>query len=386
MSEWNPQIVRIESVRHHPNGDTLDIATVLTDYPVIVKRDEYQAGDLCGYVPLDSTVPDTDQFYFLCPKAFEQYEDGEGKIQNRPLGPKYPVGQVPEKYRIIKAKRIRSIFSMGMLVNFPWLNDPMDTGPGGAGEIMGLSPKVPREIGDSIVDVLALKKWEEDEEDTLSRLPKTKSGNMESPPKGFTVPHYDVEGMRKYVDALLPDEEIVLTEKVHGSNAAFVHDGTRLWVKSRNWFKKRDEDDMWWDVAIRYDLENKLAQFPRYVLFGEIFGQVKNFRYDAKIEGGRLLPNIRFFDIWDTEKLRYLDYDDFVAMIQATGLEAMPVLYRGVWQGKELMYPYAEGLTTLGGKHIREGFVLRTVKERYEPRLDSRMQVKLVGEAYSLQK
>lgn len=50
------------------------------------------------------------------------------------------------------------------------------------------------------------------------------------------------------------------------------------------------------------------------------------------------------------------------------------------------MYPYAEGLTTLGGRHIREGWVLNTLVERYEPKLDSRMQVKLVGEGYNLQK
>jgi len=50
------------------------------------------------------------------------------------------------------------------------------------------------------------------------------------------------------------------------------------------------------------------------------------------------------------------------------------------------MYPYAEGTSTLNPKHVREGWVLRTVKERYEPKLDSRMQVKLVGEGYNLKK
>jgi hypothetical protein len=54
--------------------------------------------------------------------------------------------------------------------------------------------------------------------------------------------------------------------------------------------------------------------------------------------------------------------------------------------GKDQIYPFAEGLTTLGGKHIREGWVLNTLAERYEPKLDSRMQVKLVGEGYNLQK
>ncbi len=374
MSEWNPQIVRIEQLRPHPDADSLDIAVVLGDYPVIVKRGEYQVGDLAGYIPIDTVTPDTEQFYFLCPKAYEKYEDEQGNLQQRQLGPKYPVGQVPEKYRVIKAKRIRGTFSMGMLVSVPYMDkDGLCAFP------------FSYCVGESIVDVLQLKKVEEQEEENIP-CAKMRGINTESPPKGFTVPHYDIDGIRKYVNCLQEGEEIVLTEKLHGSNAAFVHDGERLWTKSRNWFKRRDKDDMWWDIAFRYDLEDKLSQFPHLVFFGEVYGQVKGFRYDTKIEGGRLLPRVRFFDIWDTKQLRYLDFDDFVAIIQSTKLDAVPLLYRGAWTGKEALYPYAEGLTTLGGKHVREGFVLRTAKERYEPRLDSRMCVKLVGEGYSLQK
>ncbi len=122
------------------------------------------------------------------------------------------------------------------------------------------------------------------------------------------------------------------------------------------------------------------------VFFGEMYGAVKGFRYDCEIINGAMHTKIRFFDIWDVKQMRYLDYDEFVAMVKEAGLDLMPELYRGTWQGKEVMYPYAEGMTTLGGKHIREGFVLRTAKERYEERLNSRMQVKLVGEGYNLQK
>lgn len=372
MSDWHPQVVKIEKVTKHPDADVLDIATVLGDYPVIVKRDEYKVGDLAGYIPIDSIVPDIQHFYFLCPKAYEKYEDENGELQQRQLGPKYPVGSVPEKYRIIKAKRIRGTYSQGMLVSLT--------------SIPAYHPTEMWQPGDSIVEGLQLKKWEEPEEENLPGLKKTRGTNAEKAPQGWAMPHYDIDGVRKYIACLGETEEIVLTEKIHGSNAGFSHDGERLWVKSRNYYKKKDEDDMWWDIALRYDLEYKLGQNPGLVFFGEVYGQVKGFRYDTVIAEGRLMTKIRFFDVWDTKKLRYLDYDDRVKVIVDSGLDPVPELYRGLWLGKEKMYPYAEGLTTLGGKHIREGWVLNTLQERYEPKLDSRMQVKLVGEGYNLQK
>jgi len=362
MSDWQPQVVRIKSVRKHPNADRLSIATVW-DYDVCIKLDQYKEGDLVGYVPIDSIVPDTMEFYFLCPKAYEKYEEN-GEMKQRQTGFRYPVGGVPEKYRIIKAKRMVDVYSQGMIVACP----------------AGLQE------GDSLVEPLGLKKWEEQEEENLPGIKKTRGTNAEKPPQGWAIPHYDIDGLRKYTDCLLPNEQVVFTEKIHGSNAAFSYDGSRLWVKSRNFYKKMDEDDMWWDIALRYDLQNKLSAHPGKVFFGELYGQVKGFRYDTVIAEGRLMTKIRFFDIWDVSKMRYLDYQDRVDVLTQTELDPVPELYRGPWEGKEKMYSFAEGLTTLGGKHIREGFVLNTLVERYEPRLNSRMQVKLVGEAYNLQK
>ena len=375
MSDWQPQVVKIEKVEKHPDADALDVCTVLGDYPVITKRNEYVVGGLAGYIPIDSIVPDVEMFHFLCPLNKEKYEEIEGDTivtKERILGTKYAVGSVPEKYRRIKAKRIRGTYSQGMLVS-----------------LVSIPAYHPLELwkpGDSIADSLSLKKWEEEEEENLPGLKKTRGTNAEKAPSGWSIPHYDIDGIRKYVECLGESEEIVLTEKIHGSNAGFSHDGTRLWVKSRNYYKKMDEDDMWWDIALRYDLENKLAQAPHLVFFGEVYGQVKKFRYDTVIEDGRLMTKIRFFDVWDTRLMRYMNYQERLNMLNVLGLDSVPELYRGPWLGKEQMYPYAEGMTTLGGKHIREGWVLNTLKERYEPRLDSRMQVKLVGEAYNLQK
>lgn len=362
MSDFKPQVVKIEKIEKHPDADLLEIATVQNDYPVIIKTGQYTVGQLAAYICLDSIVPDTDQFYFLCPKAYEKYEE-DGEIKQRQLGPKYTVGSVPEKYRIIKAKRIRNIYSMGMLVDCP----------------EGLNE------GDSIIDAFGLKKWEEEEEDNIPNAKKSKGINAAKAPEGWSIPHYDIDGLRKYINCLNEDEKIVLCEKIHGQNSSFCFDGEKLWVKSRNYYKKFDEDDRWWDIAIRYNLEEKLSKYPNMVFFGEMYGNVKNFRYDCEIINGQMHTKIAFFDVWNVKTQRYLDYDDRVAMIKEAGLPTVPELYRGKWLGKE-MYSYAEGLTTLGGKNLKEGFVLNTIKERFEPKLNSRMQVKLVGEGYNLAK
>lgn len=386
MTDWDPKVVKIEKVIKHSDADFLDIVTVLGDYPIITKHGDYQVGQLAAYIPIDSIVPDTDQFYFLCPKSYEKYEE-DGEIKTKITGPKFALGLVPEKYRIIKAKKIRGTYSQGMLIPIPieLLFCKKRPDLRGCKCVCETCSNPEASLGQSIVDIIPLKKWEEPEEENLPGVKKSRA-DQESPPKGWTIPHYDIDSVRKYINCLSEDEEIVLTEKLHGSNAAFSHDGERLWVKSRNLYKKMDPEDMWWDIALRYQLENKLKAFPHMVFFGEVVGQVKGFRYDSLIENGKFLSKIHFFDVWDTKKLRYLSYDERVAMIKEAGLSPVPELFRGKWQGRDTMYVYAEGNSTLNPKHIREGWVLNTLVERYEPRLDSRMQVKLVGEGYNLQK
>lgn len=425
MSDWTPVIVAIEKVEKHPNADALDICTVLGDYPVIVKRDDYKVGDLAGYIPIDSIVPDINQFYFLCPKAYEKYEDEHGVMQQRQSGFKYPEGSVPEKFRIIKAKKIRNVYSQGMLIDIPvqhrdrngqWFGscrrapdchgyiyyDPKPKGGSlPRGNFYCSSPecnvgqgetyqeygfKHILQIGDSIVDLIRLKKWEEPEEENLPGLKKSRGANAEKAPQGWSIPHYDVGSIRKYLSCIQENEEIVLTEKLHGSNFSASFDGEKLWVKSRNFYKKKDPDDAWWDIAIRYDLENKLQAFPHMVFFGEMIGQVKGFRYDSTIENGQLLTTVHFFDVWDVKKMRYLDYQDRVDMIKAAGLSSVPELYRGSWINKSHAYAFAEGQSTINSKHIREGTVLVPIRERFESRLNSRLQLKIVGEGYNLQK
>lgn len=360
MSSWTPEVVKIKKIEKHPNADNLSIATVMDDYQLIIKTGEFSVGQLAGYIPIDTIVPDNDLFYFLCPNASEKYEEN-GEIKTRIVGKKFEQGLVPEKFRIIKAKKIRGIYSQGLLLNVDGLKE-----------------------GDSIVEYFLLKKWEEEEDDDGINYPVKSKGQID-PPKTFNIPYYDISNIKKYLNCLNENEEIILTEKLHGMNASFCHDGENIWSKSRRFFKKEDPEDSWWDIVYRFNLKDKLAEYPFMVFFGEIVGQQRKFRYDSLLEDGKLLTSIHFFDIYDSKTSKYLDYDDRIKILDSLKLNKVPELYRGPFLNKEQIYKYAEGKSLLNNSHIREGVVLVPLKERYDQIL-GRVQLKIISEAYNLQK
>ncbi len=326
MSEWHPQVVKLEKIEKHPDAETLEMSTVLGGYVIIFKQGQYKEGDLISYIPVDTVCSDHPAFDWLGTK------------------------------KRIKAIRLRGVFSLGI------------TAP---------APEGFKE-GDSIVEHFGLKKYVYEEE-----VPDQVNTDNEYAPIGWTVPYYDLEALRKYSRLLNDNEEVVITEKLEGCNAAFCHDGERLWVKSRNFFKKEDHLNQWWAAAERLDLKNKLGQHPGLVFFGELYGNVKGFKYDCPVVQNRVVPKIRFFDIWDTKSMTFLNYDDLVQIVSLLGLELAPVLYRGPWTGKDL-WVHAEGKSSIG-ENIREGFVVRPALERVDPRY-GRVILKHKGEEYMLKK
>jgi tRNA-binding EMAP/Myf-like protein len=182
MSEFHVNVVKLGPMVSHPNADTLNITKVY-DYPVITKKNGFKEGDLVVYVPVDSVVPDTEEWHFLCPL------DSDGK-------PRFPVGQVPEKYRVIEAKKIRGIFSQGMLAPLPKL------------------PVKQWKVGEDARQALSITKYE-------PPVPSSMNGECESAPKGWVFPVYtDVEGIKRYPNVLIPGEMVVVTEKIHGCVSA----------------------------------------------------------------------------------------------------------------------------------------------------------------------
>lgn len=303
MSEHKIEVVRLGPVEKHPNADTLAVTMVHGGYPAIVRLGEFHEGDLAVYLPIDSLVPVADpRFAFLASKA---HADGRARI---------------------KAAKLRGIFSMGLLV-------PAQEG---------------WQEGQDVAAALGVGKWE----------PQPDTSGESAPTPSGMVPYYDPDGLRRY-PVLVVGEEVEITEKLHGANARYLHDGATFHVGSHGNWKADNATSTWWKAARRYDLAAKLATRPGLAFYGEVYGAVQDFKYGC--DPGEI--RLAVFDVWDTGTGRWLDADDRHALCFALDIPEVPMLFRGPWD--PALVSLAEGPSTVpGAPHVREGIVVRTVKER----------------------
>jgi RNA ligase (TIGR02306 family) len=360
MGEFFVQVVRIGEVTKHPNADRLSITKVHGDYPVVFQSTEFKSGDLAVYVPVDAVVPATEEWAWLGDK---------------------------EKHRRIKAKRLRGVFSMGLLT----------AAPAGTTE------------GQDVAELMGITRFDDEAPEEKPRhpeakhltfwqrvwlfiysifFPTTKKASERHRPRLKHLPGvYDIEPFRRYGTSTFRDGEVVVvTEKIHGQNASYVHDGKNFFGKSRTRWRDMNDDNTWAQVARRYDLEHKLSTKPGILLFGETYGNNADMAYgvDKTKEGG---DRFAAFDAYDTNKGQWLNHYEFEALCNTLDIPTAPVLATIQWgpDSYEYLLPFAEGQTTMrGAKHVREGFVVKSVNER--PAGLPRSILKLAGEGYHTRK
>ncbi len=316
-------VVRLGAVRKHPNADSLSITDV-DGCPVVFRTADLREGDLAVYVPVDAVVT-------------------KGKCAPLDFLPFKPNGT-----HRVRAAKLRGVFSMGIL----W--------PCSAIWAPGEEPGEGSDLG----PVLGIIRYEEPED-----LPAG-TPSATSPPDGKFMPVYDLKSYRKYKRMFYPGEYVAVTEKVHGCNARFlVDDDGCLHVGSHNrWIAvetKYSVYSVWWRAAATADLATKL-QHPdvrgKLGFYGEVYGQVQDLRY-----GVQMSVRVAMFDILDLRTKMFLSYPEFLAVCAGLGLKTVPCL--GTFQHDEdRVFALAEGESELaadhGGKHVREGVVVRPLVER----------------------
>lgn len=362
MSAFSVLVVRL-AVEPHPDPDVTQIELAkVGDYRSVVRKGQFRDGDLAAYIPEASLLP-----------ANLVEELG---LTGRLAG--------PEANRV-KAIRLRGVLSQGICY-----------------------PARPEwAAGQDVTKELGITKWE-------SPIPAALSGEVYFAGPQRTI-RYDIENIKKYPALFTEGEQVVMTEKIHGTwcqlgviPSRFQNPSYgRLVVSSKGLaaqgiaFKPEapaNQNNLYLRVARHLNIVERVDKFsdgipwiegvPSIFVLGEVFGHgVQDLSYGASTGKDETL-GFRVFDIYygTPGHDRYLNDDELSWACEALGLERVPVLYRGPF-GWEVLREATTGRETVSGMqvNIREGCVVRPVVERRDD-LIGRVQLKSVSADYLLRK
>lgn len=318
-------IRKIDSIRPIPDADAIECA-VVGGWTVVVKKGEFNAGDLAVYCEIDSFIPTEIAPFLTKPGQWaKEFEGVEG-----------------ERLRTVK---LRGQLSQGLLLPLSIFLDK------------GLANDFCQMSGDDVSDLLGIKKYE-------APIPAQLAGEVKGMFPSF-IPKTDQERIQNLKSELevwkTEGEHWEVTEKLDGSSmTVYIRDG-QVGVCSRNLELKRNSDNSLWKAAIKQNLEEKLVKYSEFdsdfsiALQGELIGEgVQGNPY--KIKG----QEFYIFDIYDIAAGQYYTPTDRVGFITENGLLHVPVMDGGFIQDDiEGILKGAEGKSELNSQTEREGIVFK---------------------------
>lgn len=406
-------IVRIKDIREIPGADRIELATVM-DYTVVVKKGEYQPGDLAMYVEIDSLLPDglSDELrarYTAIKEGRELADATKEEIENAlkaiQESSKYPYFEFlrDKKFKIKSMKLGKfGVISQGILFK------PSDLGITDAkvGKEYTLQFGITEIVQDEEEAGLNTKKkdnW------FVRKLMKytwyrnwRKRHNVSETWDPTNPGKSDEENVQKVYTTMFEQykgKKWVKTEKLEGQNITIFSEkvepswfdkifhrnveSKRIGVCSRTReLNKNGSGKPFWDTVLRLNLDEKIKKIPgEWFCRGEHVGPgIQKNIYN--------LPrtDIIFFDFYkkvyfeDTInrkvlfKWEKLNFEDSVLFAEQWGLKFVPVLDdnyelpegrvndKGVFvSGADIMLQESDANTVFGNNlsHKREGFVLR---------------------------
>jgi len=362
MSELLAETVRITKIIPHNNADRLEIATI-KGWPCIVPKGQYKEGQMVVYFPPDTIMP-----YSL--HAFLNITNYCASL------PK----SMNTTSRRVKAVRLRGIPSYGVVITTKQCVDYFEKYMAETSTI-----SVPYFVSCMLRPGFNVAKWFQ--LDKWQPMIRCNEGNAAKEHPRF-YKYTSIEHWRNYPNVLHENEQIIITEKIHGTNCrlGFIEDtdehgnqtkvimaGSHKVRRQRFHTKPNGEEVecLYWqpftwhprlrDMLLRIDEDNPLAS--SIMVYGEIYGRgVQNLHYDATSE-----KKFRVFDI--AIDGYYLNYDEMLFYLDTYKIPFVPVLYVGPYS-PEIVERYTVGNTLLTtDKHIREGCVIKPIKERDHPKI-----------------
>ena len=356
MSTFAVRVVPF-TLEKHPNADSLSIATI-KGWQCIVKTDEFQNESLGVYVPLDAVA------------------DKEHPLLSFMEGKK------------VKTIRLRQVISQGILLPFTKVLNYISTTHGEVFPFPG--------EGDDLKELLFIRKWEPPPEPMRgTSVPDFMAIELPDEMQKYT----DIENVKNFPEVLVEGEEVVITEKLHGTSARFGLIDGKFYIGSRNrglrtenFISKAGElieikKSTWHEVAEKENIIEILKNLTvslnsnKIILYGEIVGKsIQDLKY------GHEEPTFYAYDVAyvDSDGLtKYLSASSFRETVGSAGAKLVPLIKVGPYSKADL--ELRNGKTTLNDSHVREGVVIEPSQPRFDRSL-GRVILKSIGEEYLLRK
>lgn len=302
-------IQRIKSLEKIEGADAIEKATVL-GWQLVVKKGEFSVGDLCVYCEIDSVFPDKPEFAFLQPRGMR-----------------------------IRTIRLRGQISQGIC--FP---------------VSILPPTVVIEEGTEVTEQMGIQKYE-------PPVPAHLEGVIKGTFPSF-IPKTDETRVQVLQDVLdkYVGEKCFVTEKLDGTSVTYYLNNGEFGVCSRNLDLLEDEKNSLWKIARELGIEEKLRTLNfNIALQGEIIGEgVQGNKYGLRGQ------TVYFFNAFEIDKYRYLDFEEFVKLINRMEVKHAPVIDDDYKLENDIPSIINKSMfrSTLLDKAWAEGIVIRPLKEK----------------------
>lgn len=370
---------------------------------VVVKKGEYKVGDKTIYVEVDSVLPDglSEELALEIKSLNKQLSKAKTDEEKNSI--KEKIADItskntrPEfeflrnsKFRI-KTRRIFGQISQGICFPLSILNNANP-------EYLNFQEDTKSDIyldikeGDDVTDALDIVQFIEPEPANLGGDVKGALGNL-----GILVSDEErIENLSDKYNAL-KEFKYVVSEKLEGSSVSFVLKNDEFNVCSRKLNLKESEKNTFWKVARQLDIENKMRAYGEkhglinWSLQGELVGEgVQGNIY--KLKG----HNVGFYNAFNIDMQEYIDFEEFMKMIEELGLETCPIIdndYTLPETTDELFEMVDNFKTTYGnsvGKILAEGWVFvakgDVSKAKIERSTHNRLSFKAKSRNYDIDK
>lgn len=364
MTDYKVPYTKILDIQPHNNAERLEVATVY-GFQVIVGKGIYKIGDEMVYIPIDSILP--------------------ANIEGRIFGPDSKIKLDKGRVRQIK---IRGLVSQGMLIEKSDLEHLIDF------------KRVSLE--DDLSEKLGITKYEPPVKG-LAQTPGKPNGRKQLAHPDF----HSYNGLNNFKwspDLFKEGEEVVIQEKLHGTNARAAKlpfRATTLWKKIKKFFgyapayenlygSNRVDisnaatyngyygGDVYGAVFAKLDVFNKIEQ--NETIFGEIVGPGIQKGYSYGLTEHK-------FVLFDVKVLQedgsqvWLKPDQVEAYAKMRGFEMVPILYKGGFNKRDTyLMTFGKSRYNDMSEPVREGVVIKSANDYSQ--MGNKRALKYISEDY----